>query len=42
MARMHSPVVAVVDDEGGTGRVVGAITASRLLDHLLAPRPAQS
>lgn len=42
MARMHSPVVAVVDDDGGTGRVVGAITASRLLEHLLPPRPAQS
>ncbi len=37
MARMHSPVVAVVDGDGDTGRVVGAITASRLLDHLLAP-----
>lgn len=42
MARMHSPVVAVVDDDGGTGRVVGAITASRLLGHLLLPRPDQS
>ena len=42
MARMHSPVVAVVDEEGGTGRVVGAITASQLLGHLLPPRPAQS
>lgn len=42
MARMHSPVVAVVDDEGGTGRVVGAITASQLLGHLLPPGPAQS
>ena len=41
MARMHSPVVAVVD-QGGTGRVVGAITASQLLSHLLPPRPAQS
>ncbi len=38
MARMHTPVVAVVDGEGPAGRVVGAITASRLLDHLLAPR----
>jgi hypothetical protein len=42
MARMHSPVVAVVDEEGGSGRVVGAITASQLLEHLLPPREAQS
>lgn len=34
MARMHSPLVAVVD-EHGTGHIIGAITASRLLDHLL-------
>ena len=33
MARMHSPVVAVVDGE----RVLGAITVRRLLDHLLPP-----
>ena len=31
MARMHSPLVAVVD----SGRVLGAITVSRLLTHLL-------
>ena len=31
MARMHSPVVAVVDDDD----VLGAITVRRLLDHLL-------
>jgi len=31
MARMHSPVVAVVDG----GEVLGAITVSRLLQHLL-------
>ena len=31
MARMHSPVVAVVDG----GEVLGAITVRRLLDHLL-------
>jgi CBS domain-containing protein len=44
MARMHSPMVAVVDGDGaaGIGRVVGAITASLLLDHLLPARPAQS
>jgi hypothetical protein len=35
MARMHSPLVAVVDDE----RVIGAVTVSRLLDHLLPARP---
>ena len=34
MARMHSPVVAVVDD----GRSIGAITASQLLEYLLPPR----
>lgn len=34
MARMHSPLVAVVD-EGGDGRVLGAITVSQLLSHLL-------
>ncbi|GAA4358565.1 CBS domain-containing protein [Angustibacter luteus] len=34
MARMHSPVVAVVDDDGER-HVVGAITVSRLLEHLL-------
>ena len=33
MARMHSSLVAVVVD----GQVVGAITASRLLDFLLPP-----
>jgi CBS domain-containing protein len=36
MARMHSPLVAVVDDE----RVIGVVTVSRLLDHLLPARPA--
>lgn len=41
MARMHSPVVAVVDGEGEAGRVVGAITASGLLEHLLAPGAEQ-
>lgn len=39
MARMHSPLVAVVDESDGD-RVIGAITVSRLLDHLLPPRPA--
>lgn len=32
MARMHSPLVAVVDDGG---RVPGAITVSQLLSHFL-------
>jgi len=33
MARVHSPVVAVVEDDD----VLGAITVRRLLDHLLPP-----
>jgi CBS domain-containing protein len=33
MARMHSPLVAVVVDD----RVVGAVTVSRLLEYLLPP-----
>ena len=37
MARMHSPIVAVVDG----GELLGAITVSRLLDHLLRATPAQ-
>jgi len=36
MARMRSPLVAVVEG----GRVLGAITVSRLLEHLL-PQPPQ-
>ena len=36
MARMHSPLVAVVDG----AEVVGAITVSQLLDYLLPPAPA--
>ena len=40
MARMHSPLVAVVDDAEGGNRVIGAITVSRLLDHLLPSPPA--
>ena len=35
MARMHTPLVAVVDAHDGGNRVIGAITVSRLLDHLL-------
>jgi CBS domain-containing protein len=33
MARMHSPLVAVVVDD----KVVGAVTVNRLLDYLLPP-----
>lgn len=36
MARVHSPVVAVVEQ----GRLLGAITVSRLLSQLLPPEPA--
>ena len=36
MARMHSPIVAVVDGD----ELLGAITVSRLLDHLLRPTAA--
>lgn len=36
MARMHSPLVAVVDGD----EVVGAITVSQLLDYLLPPAAA--
>jgi CBS domain-containing protein len=36
MARMHSPIVAVVDGE----ELLGAITVSRLLAHLLPTTPA--
>jgi hypothetical protein len=42
MARMHSPLVAVVDGHGDDGEVIGAITVSRLLDHLLPARPADA
>jgi CBS domain-containing protein len=36
MARMHSPIVAVVDGDD----LLGAITVGRLLDHLLPSSPA--
>ena len=39
MARMHSPLVAVVDQRDGN-RVIGAITVRQLLEYLLPPRPA--
>ena len=38
MARMHSPIVAVTDGE----TLLGAITVSRLLEHLLPSAPDQS
>jgi CBS domain-containing protein len=38
MARMHSPIVAVVDGD----ELLGAITVGRLLDHLLPNSPATS
>ncbi|MEP7191814.1 MAG: CBS domain-containing protein [Actinomycetota bacterium] len=38
MARMHSPVVAVVDERDGN-QVIGAITVRRLLEYLLPQRP---
>lgn len=34
MARMHSPIVAVVDSDG---RLIGCITLTMLLDHLSLP-----
>lgn len=36
MAQLHSPVVAVVED----GRVLGAITVSRLFEHLFPDLPS--
>jgi CBS domain protein len=36
MARMHSPIVAVVDDDG---QVLGAVTLSRLFEVLFPPEP---
>jgi CBS domain-containing protein len=39
MARMHSPLVAVVDERDGS-QVIGAITVSRLLEYLLPQQPA--
>ncbi len=38
MARMHSPVVAVVEG----GEVLGAITVSRLLAHLIPETPSSA
>jgi len=39
MARMHSPLVAVVDERDGN-QVIGAITVRRLLEYLLPQQPA--
>jgi CBS domain-containing protein len=38
MAQLHSPVVAVVDQ----GRVIGAVTVSRLFEHLFPELPARA
>ena len=38
MARVRSPLVAVVED----GRVQGVVTVSRLLDHLLDPHSSKT
>lgn len=38
MARLHSPVVGVVDQ----GRVVGAVTVSRLFEHLFPDLPTSA
>ena len=38
MARLHSPVVGVLDE----GRVVGAVTVSRLFEHLFPDLPTGS
>lgn len=38
MARMHSPLVAVVDHRDAN-RIIGAITIRALLEYLLPPRP---
>ncbi|MGP3948993.1 CBS domain-containing protein [Streptomyces sp. 7N604] len=35
MARCRSPLVPVVEHDGTRARVIGAITAARLLDHLM-------
>ncbi len=37
MARLHSPIVAVLED----GRVVGAVTVSRLFEHLFPDLPPE-
>ncbi len=39
MARMHSPLVAVLDEDG---KVAGVVTASRLLERIFADRAAGS
>ena len=38
MARMHSPLVAVVDERDGN-HVIGAVTVSSLLEYLLPQQP---
>ena len=39
MARMHSPLVAVIDERDGN-QVIGAITVRQLLEYLLPQQPA--
>ncbi|WP_019074952.1 CBS domain-containing protein [Streptomyces hokutonensis] len=39
MARVRSPLVAVVEKDGAGGRLLGVITASHLLERLLAATP---
>ncbi|MFE0130993.1 CBS domain-containing protein [Streptomyces sp. NPDC059037] len=38
MVRTHTPLVAVVESDGRGTRTTGAITAARLMEHLLTPR----
>lgn len=35
MARTHSPLVAVIEREGSEIRLIGAITAARLMEHFI-------
>lgn len=35
MARTHTPLVAVVEHDGGRTRIAGAVTAARLLEQLV-------
>ena len=41
MARMHSPIVAVVADESPTASLIGAVSVAHLLEMLLPPTGAQ-
>ncbi|WP_329576192.1 MULTISPECIES: hypothetical protein [unclassified Streptomyces] len=35
MSRTHSPLVAVVEHDGNRTELVGAVTAARLMEHLI-------